>query len=86
MWLARRRSLDDAIAHLTRYGPAASDQVHHHLLALRQLLDQEAEAFASLEAAAPDVAQKPLPLYAEDDDDTVISLTDERSRRSRQPT
>ena len=85
MWLARRRSVDDAVAHLTRYGPAASDQVHHHLLALRQLLDQEAEAFAVLEAAAPEVAQKPLPLYGEDDD-TVISLTDERSRRSRQPT
>ena len=86
MWLARRRSVDDAVAHLTRYGPAASDQVHHHLIALRQLLDQEAEAFAVLEAAAPEVDQKPLPLYVEDDADRVISLTDERSRRSRQPT
>lgn len=86
VWLARRRTVDEAVAHLTRYGPAASERVHHHLAALRQLLALEAEAFAVLQQAAPDVPQLPLPVIPPDGDDTVISLTDERSRRTRQPT
>ena len=51
-WLARRRTVDEAVAQLTHYGPAASERVHSHLAALRQLLALEAEAFAALERTA----------------------------------
>ncbi len=83
VWLARRRAVDEAVAHLTHYGPAASERVHTHLSALRQLLEAEAEAFAALAAAAPDVEQRALPTEAELDD-TVVSLSSERSRRQHQ--
>lgn len=82
VWLARRRAVDEVIAQLTHYGPAASERVHQHLSALRQLLVLETEAFAVLEESAPDVPQLPLPATLADGD-TVISLTAERSRRQR---
>lgn len=85
VWLSRRREVDEAVAQLTHYGPAASDRVHSHLAALRQLLVLEAEAFSALEAAAPDVPQLPLP-SAVSSDDTVVSIDAGRLRRSRQPT
>jgi len=83
VWLARRRAVDEALAHLTHYGPAASERVHTHLNALRQLLTAEAEAFDALAAAAPDVEQRALPTEAELDD-RVVSLSSERTRRQRQ--
>lgn len=83
-WLAHRRTVDEAVAHLTRYGPAANERVNHHLAALRQLLALEAEAFAVLERTAPDVPQLPLPVVSADGDDSVVSLTEGRRRRSRQ--
>lgn len=80
VWLACRRDVDQAVALLTRYGPAASDQVASHLAALKQLLAVEAEAFAAVEAAAAPVAQKALPV-AEPLRATVHSLLDARQRR-----
>lgn len=62
-WLARRREVDEAVAGLTAYGPAAADQVHSHLDALRGLLTAEREAWAAVEAAAPQVPQAPLPAH-----------------------
>lgn len=61
LWLSRRRAVDEAVAVLTAYGPAASDRVHTHLDALRLLLEQERDAFDALSAAAPLVQQLPLP-------------------------
>ena len=61
LWLSRRRAVDEAVGVLTAYGPAASDRVHSHLDALRQLLDAEREAFESICTSAPVVPQLPLP-------------------------
>ncbi len=61
LWLSRRRAVDEAVASLTAYGPAASDQVSTHLDALKQLLAAEQEAFAAVEAASPRRPQSPLP-------------------------
>lgn len=61
LWLTRRRAVDEAVALLTEYGPAACDRVHAHLDALRRLLSLEQEAFAAVEACAPSVPQSPLP-------------------------
>lgn len=61
LWLSRRRAVDEAVSVLTAYGPAASERVHTHLDALRSLLDAEREAFDAVCAAAPLVAQLPLP-------------------------
>ena len=61
LWLSRRRAVDEAVAVLTAYGPAASDRVHAHLDALRSLLTAEGEAFEAICAAAPGVSQLPLP-------------------------
>ncbi len=84
VWLARRRTVDEAVARLTHYGPAASERVHTHLAALRELLTLESEAFAALASAAPEVPQLPLPPVGMTDvTETVISLTEERSRRQR---
>lgn len=80
-WLARRRAVDQAVAALTHYGPAASERIHSHLAALRHLLALEADAFTVLEEQAPVVAQLPLPDGLAERDDTVVSLTAERVRR-----
>ena len=61
LWLSRRRAVDEAVAVLTAYGPAASDRVHAHLDALTALLATEREAFDAICAAAPRRAQLPLP-------------------------
>ena len=88
LWLARRREVDEAIAHLTAYGPAASERVHAHLDALRTLLAGEQEAFAAVAAAAPRVAQTPLPPALDEPDladlqgATVHSLSAARRRLS----
>lgn len=80
VWLACRRDVDQAVAQLTRYGPAASDQVASHLSALKHLVELEAEAFAAVERGASPAAQKPLvtaePLRAQ-----VHSLQQARERR-----
>ncbi len=80
MWLACRRDANEAVAHLTRYGPAASDQVAAHLVGLKALLAVEHEAFTAFEAGAGDVPQRPLttaePLRA-----SVHSLQEARDRR-----
>lgn len=86
MWLSRRREVDEAVAQLTHYGPAASDRVHSHLSALRQLLLLEAEAFAAVERDAPEVPQLPLPTAAVGVDHTVVPIAAGRTRRSRQTT
>lgn len=65
LWLSRRRAVDEAVGVLTAYGPAASDRVHTHLDALRQLLDAEREAFESIRSSAPVVPQLPLPELVE---------------------
>ena len=84
MWLARRRTVDEAVTRLTHYGPTASERVHTHLAALRELLTLESEAFDALASAAPEVPQLPLPQFGMTDvTETVISLTEERSRRER---
>ena len=79
-WLACRRDSDEAVAHLTRYGPAATDQVTSHLTGLKALLAVESAAFASCEAGAGEVPQRPLPmsepLWA-----SVHSLQDARDER-----
>lgn len=61
LWLSRRRAVDEAVAVLTAYGPAASGRVHAHLDALGRLLQAEHEAFDAICAAAPRVPQLPLP-------------------------
>ena len=61
LWLSRRRAVDEAVAVLTAYGPAASDRVHAHLDALTALLETEREAFDAICAAAPRRPQLPLP-------------------------
>lgn len=61
LWLSRRRTVDEAVAVLTAYGPAAGDRVHTHLDALRSLLAAEREAFDAICAVAPLVPQLPLP-------------------------
>ena len=61
LWLSRRRAVDEAVAVLTAYGPAASNRVHAHLDALRSLLEAEREAFDAICAVAPRVPQLPLP-------------------------
>ena len=71
-WLARRRAVDQAVAALTHYGPAASERIHSHLAALRHLL--------ALEEQAPVVSQLPLPDGLSERDDRVVSLA-ERVRR-----
>ncbi len=84
VWLARRRTVDEAVTQLTHYGPAASERVHSHLAALSELLRLESEAFTELTRTAPDVPQLPLPpSVLTDVTDSVISLTAERSRRQR---
>lgn len=65
LWLSRRRAVDEALELLTASGPAAPHRVHTHLDALRLLLAAEQEAFAAVEAAAPVVAQSPLPALLE---------------------
>ena len=85
LWLSRRRAVDEALRTLTAYGPAACDRVHTHLDALRSLLALEREAFAALEAAAPEVPQVPLPALLEAQSRpgaTVLSLVDARERNS----
>ncbi len=83
LWLARRRAVDEVVAQLTHYGPAATERVHQHLSALRQLLALETEAFVVLESSAPIVPQLPLPaaLSGGGGGGTVISLNAARSRR-----
>jgi hypothetical protein len=66
LWLSRRRAVDEAVGVLTAYGPAASDRVHAHLDALRQLLDAEREAFDAICAQAPPLPQLPLPELVEE--------------------
>jgi len=66
LWLSRRRAVDEAVAVLTAYGPAASGRVHSHLDALRTLLAAEREAFEALSASAPLVPQLPLPELVEE--------------------
>ncbi len=61
VWLASRRDVDEAVGLLTRYGPAATEQVASHLSPLRRLLAVEAAAFAEVEAGAPARPQRPLP-------------------------
>jgi hypothetical protein len=61
LWLSRRRAVDEAVAVLTAYGPAASDRVHTHLDALAALLETEREAFDAICADAPRRTQLPLP-------------------------
>lgn len=80
VWLACRRDADEAVAHLTRYGPAASDQVARHLAGLKALLAIEAEAFAAFAAGAGQVPQRPLPL-SEPLRASVHSLQEARDRR-----
>jgi len=80
VWLGCRRDVDEAIGHLTRYGPAASDRVATHLSALRQLLALEAGAFAAVAAGAQDRPQQPLPAH-EALPATVYSLQQARDRR-----
>lgn len=80
VWLACRRDVDEAVAHLTRYGPAASDQVASHLVGLKALLALETEAFSAFEAGAGQVPQRPLPL-SEPLRASVHSLQDARDRR-----
>ena len=80
VWLACRRDADEAVAHLTRYGPAASDQVASHLVALKALLAIESEAFAAFEAGAAETPQRPLPT-AEPLRASVHSLQAARDRR-----
>lgn len=81
LWLSRRRQVDEAVEFLTAYGPAASERVHSHLDALRDLLSAEQDAFEALEAAAPVVAQASLPASYEwpgTEDATVHSLAARR--------
>ena len=80
VWLACRRDVDEAVARLTRYGPAASDQVAAHLSALKHLLALESDAFAAVEAGAGPVPQRPLPLH-EPLRASVHSLDSARARR-----
>ena len=80
VWLACRRDVDEAIGHLTRYGPAASDKVAAHLEALRQLLALEAGAFSAVAAGAETRPQLPLPIH-EPLRATVHSLEQARERR-----
>lgn len=80
VWLASRRDVDEAVARLTRYGPAASEQVASHLSGLKHLLALEAEAFSAVEAGARTVAQRPLPLH-EPLRASVHSLQEARERR-----
>ena len=82
-WLSRRRDVDEAVALLTAYGPAASERVSTHLDALKQLLAAEREAFAAVEASSPRLPQSPLPLTRDlsaSPDATVHSLVRARSR------
>lgn len=60
-WLSRRREVDEAVAALTQYGPAASERVAASLEALQALLAEEGEAFRRYAAAAPRLPQRPLP-------------------------
>lgn len=80
VWLACRRDVDEAIAHLTRYGPAASGKVATHLEALRQLLALEAGAFSAVAAGAETRPQLPLPIH-EPLRATVHSLEQAREQR-----
>ena len=80
VWLACRRDVDETIAHLTRYGPAASDKIATHLEALRQLLALEAGAFSAVAAGAETRPQLPLPIH-EPLRATVHSLEQARERR-----
>jgi hypothetical protein len=85
LWLSRRRAVDEAVAVLTAYGPAASGRVHAHLDALGRLLQAEQEAFDALCAAAPRVPQLPLPDAAPEPsrpDATVHSIGAARDRHS----
>ncbi|MCW2715359.1 MAG: hypothetical protein JWN88_2406 [Frankiales bacterium] len=85
VWLSRRREVDEAVAQLTHYGPAASSRVHSHLQALTGLLALETAAFDALREGAPDVPQLPLPALVRDEH-TVVSLAAGRERRARQRT
>ena len=73
-WLSRRREVDEMMAVLTQYGPAANERVASHLAALSVLLDAEREAFEKYAAGAPQVAQKPLPTVLPDDDDLPANV------------
>lgn len=80
MWLAARRETDEVLVGLTRYGPAASEQVAAHLSALRGLLDQETQAFSALEAGAALLPQRALP-QEPPEHATLHSLDDARDKR-----
>lgn len=80
VWLAARRETDAVLTGLTRYGPAASEQVAAHLSALRGLLEQEATAFSALEAVAARLPQRALP-QEELERATLHSLDDARDKR-----
>lgn len=82
VWLACRRETEQALTQLTRYGPSASQQVAIHLVALRELLAQEAAAFAAVEAASGEVTQRALPGAPEDEAPATVHLLDlARERR-----
>jgi len=80
VWLACRRDVDEAVEHLTRYGPAASERISSHLSALKHLQEQEVIAFAAVEAGAPVRPQQPLPV-TEPLRASVHSLAQARDRR-----
>lgn len=82
VWLACRRDADEAVGHLTRYGPAACERVATHLTALKLLLAREADAFAAVEAGAGVRPQRPLPAV-EALRATVHSL--QRARERKEP-
>ena len=84
-WLNRRRAVDEVVAQLTNYGPAATNRVHTHLDALTALLTLETEAFDTMRREAPEVRQLHLPSPASDEH-TVVSFAAGRERRLRQRT
>ena len=80
VWLACRRDVDEAVQHLTRYGPAASERIARHLSALKHLQEQEVLAFSAVEAGAPVRPQEPLPV-SEPLRARVHSMAQARGRR-----
>lgn len=82
VWLARRRDVDEAVGQLTRYGPAAIEQVASHLVPLRHLLELETAAFADVQAGSPVRAQVPLPGSEPPRTATVHALSSARQRRA----
>lgn len=71
VWLARRREVDEVLEALTRYGPTANERVAAHLEALQVLLDAEREAYRRYAEAAPELAQRPLPVVLPEAVDTA---------------